>query len=97
MSRGRSPRVRAFCLDKPRSIHGITIVYPKSSSHFISLIKFLKKMVTIVVNIVTKYTYWCYNVVMPRTPYTTLVATDRGERLGFSGECKWSGVVATSL
>ena len=27
------PRVRAFCSDIPRSNHGITILYPKSSSH----------------------------------------------------------------
>ena len=33
VSRGCSPRVRAFCCDIPRSNHGITILYPKSSSH----------------------------------------------------------------
>ena len=33
VSRGRSPRVRAFCSDIPRGNHGITILYPKSSSH----------------------------------------------------------------
>ena len=33
VSRGRSTRVRAFCSDIPRSNHGITILYPKSSSH----------------------------------------------------------------
>ena len=42
------------------------------------------------------YTYACYNVVIPRTSYTTLIATDR-ERLGFTDESKWSGVVATGL
>ena len=64
VSRGRSPRVRAFCLDIPRSNHGITVLYPKSSSHRISLYKILTKMVTIIVKIVTKldrnkYTYSC--------------------------------------
>ena len=33
VSRGHSPRVRAFCSDISRSNHGITILYPKSSSH----------------------------------------------------------------
>ena len=33
VSGGRSPRVRAFCSDISRSNHGITILYPKSSSH----------------------------------------------------------------
>ena len=36
------------------------------------------------------------NVVIPRKSYTTLVATDR-ERLGFTSESKWSGVVAADL
>ena len=54
VSRGRSQRVKAFCSDIPRSNHGITILYPKFSSHCISLYKILTKMVTIIVNIVTK-------------------------------------------
>ena len=54
VSRGRSPRVRAFCSDIPCSNHGITILYPKSNSHRISLFLILMKMVTIMVKIVTK-------------------------------------------
>ena len=66
MSRGRSRRVRAFGSDIPRSNHGITILYPKSSSHCISLYKILRKMVTIIVKVITKldhnrYTYSCMN------------------------------------
>ena len=54
LSRGRSLRVRAFCSDIPRSNHGITILYPKSSSHLVSLFKIITKMVTIIVKIFTK-------------------------------------------
>ena len=57
-------------------------------------------MVTIMAKIVTKLDREKYttrvNVVIPRTSYTTLVATDR-ERLGFTGQNKWSGIVATGL
>ena len=64
VSRGCSPRVRAICSDIPRSNHGITSLYPKSSSHRVFFYKFLTKMVTNKVKIVTKldpnkYTYSC--------------------------------------
>ena len=44
VSRGRSPRVRAFCSDISRSNQ--TVLYPKSSSHCIHLVKILTKVVT---------------------------------------------------
>ena len=61
LSRRRSPRVREFCSDIPRSNHGITILYPKSSSHRISLYKIIRKMVIIIVKIVTKLDHNKYN------------------------------------
>ena len=45
---------------------------------------------------IVKFTYLCYNVVIPRISYTTLVATDR-EQLDFTGKSKLSDVVATGL